>query len=157
MGPPVVSPASAATTTGAIPVPSNFNLNFTNSTRTTSHEDHTVTSVNSTGGAISFNTILVSSTDTKMSMDVESPEPTTGEKGLDNPHNTSKIQKPQRSLRNASKLLPPSNQRKKGDKEAQKSFIKELKAFCALHCHDKPLLSDQMDKPEFKESNIFKQ
>ena len=91
-----------------------------------------------------------------MSTDVESPEPTTGEKGLDNPHDTSKIQKPQRSLRNASKLLPPSNQREKGDKEAQKSFIKELKAFCALHSHDKPMLLDQMDKPEFKESDIFK-
>merc|ERR1712082_284145 len=101
-------PALAATTTGAIPVSSNFNLNFTNSTGTTSPEDHTVTSVNSTGGATSFNTILVSSTDTRMSTDVESLEPTTGEKGLDNPYDSSKLQKPQRSLRNPSKLLPPS-------------------------------------------------
>merc|ERR1712082_107876 len=100
-------------------------------------------------------TTLVSSTDTKMSSGVESPGPASGEKGLDNMHDTSKIQKPQRNLCNTSKLVPISNQRDHSHKEAQKSFIKELKAFCALHSHDKPTLLDQMDKPEFKQTDIL--
>merc|ERR1712082_391937 len=83
----------------------------------------------------------------------------TGEKGLDNYQDSSKLHKPQRTLctHTTSKLQPPSNLREKGDKEAQKAFIKELKAFCALHGHNKPKLLEQMEKPEFKESNFFKQ
>merc|ERR1712082_126218 len=121
----------------------------------TTPADHTVTTVSTTGAVTTFDTTLVSSTNTRMSSEVDSLE-----KGLDNPMDTSKLQKAtQRTLRasTASQLKPPSNLKEKGEKEAQKAFIKELKAFCALQGHDKPKLLEQMEKPEFKESNFFKQ
>ena len=88
-------------------------------------------------------------------MEIESTEPASGENGLDKPLDSSKIQKSLRNLRN-SKIVPPGNLREPNHKEDQKTFMKDLKAFCALHSHDRITLMDQMDKPEFKQTDVFK-